>query len=62
MGIQPASMQKEYRSPPLRAPIEIMKAHPMYDDVMRLGQDDFRQFKAGEISSQPEVFDLFGIA
>jgi hypothetical protein len=40
--VQAASMQKENRRTPLRAPIEVMKAHPLNDYMMRVRQDEFR--------------------
>src|SRR6516225_5560040 len=59
VSVEAAAMQKHNWWTCLHAPIEIVQADPVDNDVVRLGKSQFRQFEAGKIGRELKVFNLF---
>ena len=61
VSVQSSAVKKQDRRAAGGSPIEVMKPHPMDDDVMGLRKNYFGNFQSGMVGSEFEMFKLLGI-
>ena len=58
MRVKPAAVQEKQRMASRRAPVEVMKTHPIDHHVVVRGQGETRYFEPGDLGGQLQVLEL----